>query len=45
MEWYEYICPPININPDKMIKKYNVWDMKNYGYIYAETHKGMYGLP
>ena len=44
MERYEYICLPINIIPDEIIYQDSLKDMKKYGYVYAEIHKGVYGL-
>jgi len=45
MERYEYIQVPVSAVPDVIIDEYNLAPLVVNGHLYAEVHKGMYGLP
>ena len=45
MEQYEYVCIPLTVIPDEIMKLYNLDELIHKGTIYAKVHKGMYGLP
>ena len=44
MEHYEYVRIPLTMIPKEIMKLYNLDDLIHKGAIYAEVHKGMYGL-
>jgi hypothetical protein len=42
----EYMRPRLEIIPEEIIVKYNLWDLVDEeGWVYIEIRKGMYGLP
>ena len=46
MARYEYMCLKLCDIPEEVTKQYNLaTKVKNDGYVYIETRRGMYGLP
>jgi hypothetical protein len=45
MEQYEYVRIPIEVIPPISIIEYDLLPLVHNGFVYAECHKGMYGLP
>jgi hypothetical protein len=45
LERYEYVCIPVSMVPDAIMKEYNLHSLAHNGYLYVEVRKGMYDLP
>ena len=45
MDRYEYVCIPLTMIPDEIMKLYKLDDFVHKGAMHVEVHKGMYGLP
>ena len=45
MDRYEYVRIPLMMIPEEIMKLYKLDDLVHKGTVYAEVHKGMYGLP
>ena len=45
MDCYEYMHIPLTMIPDEIMTLYKLDDLVHKGAVYAEVHKGMYGLP
>ena len=45
MARYENMRLPISIISQEIIDQYKLMDLVHNGYVFIETHQGMYGLP
>ena len=45
MEKPEYMRMPLKLMPEEIVKKYNLKELENDGWIYIKIVRGMYGLP
>ncbi|KAL7464467.1 hypothetical protein ACHAXS_004801, partial [Conticribra weissflogii] len=45
LDQYEYMCMPIDIIPNHIIKQYKLCKLVKNGYVYMEIRWGIYGLP
>ncbi|KAL7476245.1 hypothetical protein ACHAW6_002118 [Cyclotella cf. meneghiniana] len=45
MDRYEYMCMPLKIIPEHIIKQYNLREKAKNGYVYMEIRRAMYRLP
>ena len=45
MEKPEYMRMPLKLMPEEIVKKYNLKELENDGWVYIKIVRGMYGLP
>ena len=45
MDRYEYVCIPLTMIPNEIMKLYHLDELVYKGTMYTEVRKGMYGLP
>jgi hypothetical protein len=45
VDHFEYICIPAHVIPDGIMTLYYLHNLVVIGFVYAEVHRGMCGLP